>query len=129
MNKTTLWLGGAALSLLLGGAQAQSLDDLKRDNATPGDVLTYGMGYNNQRYSPLKQINAKNAGKLRPVWAYSLNNPQGQESQPIVHNGVMYVTTHNTTVALDPMTGKQIWKQDIEAAKRMNVLHPELPTA
>ena len=114
MNKTTLWLGGAALSLLLGGAQAQSLDDLKRDNATPGDVLTYGMGYNNQRYSPLKQINAKNAAKLRPVWAYSLNNPQGQESQPIVHNGVMYVTTHNTTVALDPATGKQIWKQEIE---------------
>jgi alcohol dehydrogenase (cytochrome c) len=114
MNKTTLWLGGAALSLLLGGAQAQSLDDLRRDNATPGDVLTYGMGYNNQRYSPLKQINAKNAGKLRPVWAYSLNNPQGQESQPIVHNGVMYVTTHNSTVALDPATGKQIWKQDIE---------------
>ena len=114
MTTTTRWAGAAALALLATSLHAQSLDDLKRDSATPGDVLTYGMGYNNQRYSPLKQINAKNAGKLRPVWAYSLNNPQGQESQPIVHNGVMYVTTHNTTVALDPATGKQIWKQDIE---------------
>lgn len=107
-------LGSLALASLMGLAQAQGLDDLKRDSATPGDVLTYGMGYNNQRYSPLKQIHTKNAGKLRPVWAYSLNNPQGQESQPIVHNGVMYVTTHNTTVAIDPATGKQIWKQEIE---------------
>jgi alcohol dehydrogenase (cytochrome c) len=114
MTTATRWAGAAALALLATGLPAQTLDDLKRDSATPGDVLTYGMGYNNQRYSPLKQINAKNAGKLRPVWAYSLNNPQGQESQPIVHNGVMYVTTHNTTVAIDPATGKQIWKQDIE---------------
>ncbi len=29
-----------------------------------------------------------------PVWNYSLNNSQGQESQPIVYQGVMYVTTH-----------------------------------
>lgn len=114
MTSATRWAGAAALALLATGLHAQSLDDLKRDHGTPGDVLTYGMGYNNQRYSPLKQINTRNAAKLRPVWAYSLNNPQGQESQPIVHNGVMYVTTHNTTVALDPATGKQLWKQEIE---------------
>lgn len=94
--------------------QAQSLDALKADAVTPGDVLTYGMGYENQRYSPLKQISVKNASKLQPLWAYSLNNPQGQESQPLVHDGVMYVTTFNATIALDPLSGKQIWKQDIE---------------
>lgn len=107
-------LGSAVLLTALGPAQAQSIDDLKRDAATPGDVLTYGMGYNNQRYSTLKQIDTGNAGKLRPVWAYSLNNPQSQESQPIVYQGVMYVTTHNSTVALNPVTGKQIWKQEFE---------------
>lgn len=107
-------LGGALLLAALGTAQAQTLDDLKRDAATPGDVLTYGMGYNNQRYSALKQINTGNVGKLQPVWAYSLNNPQSQESQPIVYQGVMYVTTHNSTVALNPVTGKQIWKQEFD---------------
>ena len=115
MNITRWLAAGAALaSLAAPPVLAQSDAALKADATTPGDVLTYGMGYNNQRYSPLKQINAKNAGKLQPAWSYSLNNPQGQESQPIVHDGVMYVTTFNSTVALDPITGKQLWKQEIE---------------
>ncbi|QJC57706.1 Quinohemoprotein alcohol dehydrogenase ADH IIB [Polaromonas vacuolata] len=111
--KPTLFCS-AVLLLALGSAHAQSLDDLKRDAATNGDVLTYGMGYNNQRYSSLKQINKGNASKLHPVWAYSLNNSQSQESQPIIYQGVMYVTTHNTTVAINPVTGKQIWKQEFD---------------
>lgn len=105
---------GWLVALVLSGAQAQGLEALRNDSRTPGDVLTYGMGYNNQRYSPLKQINTRNVGKLQPVWAYSLNNPQGQEAQPIVHQGVMFITTHNSTVALNPLTGKQIWKHEIE---------------
>ena len=45
----TRWLTSAAALLALGTslAQAQSLDALKADAGTPGDVLTYGMGYNN----------------------------------------------------------------------------------
>jgi len=63
--KITRWLAaGAALALLaLPLAQAQSDAALKADANTPGDVLTYGMGYNNQRYSALKQISSKNAAK------------------------------------------------------------------
>lgn len=108
------FLSAALPWLILTGAQAQSQQALRNDAATPGDVLTYGMGYHNQRYSPLKQIHTRNVSKLQPLWAYSLNNPQGQESQPVVHDGVMYVTTHNATIALDPLSGRQIWKQDIE---------------
>ena len=74
------------------------------------------MGYSNQRYSPLKSISKGNVAKLSPVWNYSLNNSQGQESQPIIHDGMMFVTTHTTTVAVDPLTGKQIWKQELEFA-------------
>ena len=118
MTKTpwTRWLTSAAALLALGTplTQAQSLDALKADAGTPGDVLTYGMGYNNQRYSALTQINARNVDKLQPAWVYSLNNPQGQESQPIIHDGVMYVTTFNATMAINPLTGKQLWKSDIE---------------
>ncbi len=115
MNITRWLAAGAALaSLVAAPVQAQSDTALKADAATPGDVLTYGMGYNNQRYSPLKAINTSNAAKLQPTWSYSLNNAQSQESQPIIHEGVMYVTTFNSTVALDPLTGKQLWKQEIE---------------
>lgn len=110
---------GAALLLSLIctlPVMAQSLQDLRADDKTSGDVLTYGMGYNNQRYSALDQINKATVKNLVPVWNYSLNNPQGQESQPIIHNGVMYVTTHTSTVAINALTGRQIWKQEIEYA-------------
>jgi alcohol dehydrogenase (cytochrome c) len=43
-----------------GPALAQSATDLLNDHRTAGDVLTYGMGYNNQRYSALKSINKSN---------------------------------------------------------------------
>jgi alcohol dehydrogenase (cytochrome c) len=107
-------LAAALCALALCTAQAQDDQALRNDAKSTGDVLTYGMGYNNQRYSTLKQINTGNVKKLVPVWAYSLNNTQSHESQPIVHDGVMYVTTHNATVAINPLTGKQIWKTDVE---------------
>lgn len=103
------------ISMCVGAAsQAQTLSDLLNDEKETANVLTYGMGYSNQRYSPLKSINKANVGKLVPVWNYSLNNSQAQESQPIVMDGVMYVTTHSSTVAIDAVTGKQIWKQELD---------------
>lgn len=93
-----------------GSVMAQSAMDLKNDSKTPGDVLTYGMGHDTTRFSPLNQINLDSVKKLRPVWTYSLADKRGQESQPLVYNGVMYVTTHNSTVALDAVTGRQVWK-------------------
>jgi alcohol dehydrogenase (cytochrome c) len=91
-------------------ALAQTADDLKNDEKTPGDVLVYGMGYSAQRFSPLSQINKENAGKLVPVWAYSMGDIRGAEGFPVVHDGVIFTTTHNSTVAVDALTGKQIWR-------------------
>ena len=59
-------------------AFAQSADELINDTATPGDVLTYGMGYGQQRFSQLDQINADNVGQLTPAWVYSLDDSRGQ---------------------------------------------------
>ena len=115
MNRATL----LACALALGGltsVQAQSDADLRNDQATSGDITTHGMGYNNQRYSTLKKINKGNVDKMVPVWTYSLNNLHGQESQPIIFDGMMFVTTHTATIAIDPLTGRQIWKQDLEFA-------------
>ncbi|MFI4932721.1 MAG: PQQ-binding-like beta-propeller repeat protein, partial [Burkholderiales bacterium] len=105
---------GAMLALVFCGAQAQNDEALKNDGKSTSDVLTYGMGYNNQRYSPLTQVNTKSVGKLVPVWAYSLNNTQSHESQPIVYQGIMYVTTHDATVAINAETGKQLWRTAVE---------------
>ena len=91
-------------------ALAQTADDLRNDQKTPGDVLVYGMGYAGQRFSPLTRINKDNVRRLVPVWAYSLSDLQGGESFPIVKDGVIYVTTHNSTAAVDAMSGRQIWR-------------------
>ena len=104
-----------AVSLALAGSVfAQSASDLVNDTSTPEDVLTYGMGYGQQRFSPLDTINADNVSGLAPVWVYSLNDGRGQESFPLVKDGVMYVTTHNATMALDVASGKQIWKTSVD---------------
>jgi alcohol dehydrogenase (cytochrome c) len=89
---------------------AQTSEDLKNDEKSTADVLVYGMGYSAQRYSPLTQINKQNVSRLVPVWGYSLADLQGGESFPIVKDGVIYITTHNSTAAVDALTGKQIWR-------------------
>ena len=90
----TIASAACVLFLLGAGASAQTLDDLKKDGngGSTDNVLTYGMGYHQQRYSPLKQINKQTVKRLVPVWNLSLDNNWGEQAQPIVHNGVMYVT-------------------------------------
>ena len=97
-------------------AIAQTADDLKKDGngGTTDNILTYGMGYHQNRYSPLKQVNRETVKRLVPVWNLSLDNNWGEQAQPIVYNGVMYVTNARATVAIDVGTGKQIWKQTLD---------------
>jgi len=104
------------LALLGTGAAAQTFDDLKKDGngGSTDNILTYGMGYHQQRYSPLKQINKQTVKRLVPVWSVSLDNNWGEQAQPIIYNGVMYVTNAKATVAIDVATGKQIWKQTLD---------------
>ena len=51
-----------------------------------------------------------------PVWTFSPNNLHGQESQPSIFDDVMFVTTHTALIAIDPLKGRQIWRQDVEFA-------------
>ena len=98
-------LVGAALPL---GAIAQTSEDLRNAATNTRDVLVYGMGYSGQRYSPLNKINRENVSRLVPIWGYSLADLNGGEAFPIIKDGVIYVTTHNATAAVDALTGKQV---------------------
>jgi len=100
-------LVGAALPL---GAIAQTSEDLRNAATITRDVLVYGMGYSGQRYSPLNKINRENVSRLVPIWGYSLADLNGGEAFPIIKDGVIYVTTHNATAAVDALTGKQVWR-------------------
>jgi alcohol dehydrogenase (cytochrome c) len=77
-------------------------------------VHYYGLEQNLQRYSPLTQINDGNVHQLKPSWVLSLGDNRGQQTQPLVINGVMYITSHNATYAVDARSGRQIWKSIIQ---------------
>jgi len=87
------------------------------DNAA-GDtkeVLTWGMGNEGQRYSPLKQVNTDTVKRLVPAWSFSFGGEKqrGQESQPVIHNGKMFVTaSYSRIYALDAATGQKLWKYE-----------------
>jgi alcohol dehydrogenase (cytochrome c) len=95
-------------------ALAQTAEDLVNDEKTPGDVLTYGMGYAQHRYSPLTQIDRDTVKRLVPAWSYSMSDNRGLEAQALVKDGAIYLTDHEKTVAVDALTGKEIWKAMIE---------------
>jgi alcohol dehydrogenase (cytochrome c) len=105
----------AAMLLLAGTAvSAQTTEELNNDGKNTDNILTYGMGYHQQRYSRLKDINKNTVKRLVPVWSLSLDNQWGEQAQPIVHNGVMYVTNARHTVAINVSNGKQIWRHTLD---------------
>ena len=76
--------------------------------------LLHGRSYDNQRYSPLKQITADNIKSLSLVALVQTGMPASFETTPIVANGVMYITTpvvdHKMMIiALNASTGEQLW--------------------
>src|SRR6202166_5143392 len=112
--KRSIGLAAGLVILASFGASAQTTDQLVKGATDTSNVLNYGMGYNLQRFSPLTQVNRDNAKDLVPVWNYSYADDRSEESQPLVYQGVIYVTTHNATMAVDVKTGKQIWKTKVE---------------
>ncbi len=105
----------AAMALSSLSAWAVTDQDILNDTKTPGDIVTNGLGLQGQRYSSLDALNTQNVSQLRPVWAFSLGGEKqrGQESQPMIKDGVMYVTgSYSRVYAIDARTGKELWQYD-----------------
>jgi alcohol dehydrogenase (cytochrome c) len=114
MGKLSL---GAVLFAAFGAvAHAQTQQELLRDGngGSTDHVLTYGMGYHQQRYSPLKQITRSTVKRLVPVWSASLANEFGEQGQPLVYKGVLYTANVKRVVAIDVATGRQRWATALE---------------
>ncbi|WP_188035951.1 PQQ-dependent dehydrogenase, methanol/ethanol family [Pseudomonas sp. EZ-C24] len=79
----------------------------------PGNWMSHGRTYDEQRYSPLNTINDRNVNQLGLAWSYKLDLDRGVEATPIVVDGVMYTTGPFSVVyALDARNGKLLWKYD-----------------
>jgi alcohol dehydrogenase (cytochrome c) len=88
---------------------------IENDAASSSDVLSWGMGTRGQRHSPSTKINVSNVANLVPVWSFSFGGEKqrGQESQPIIHNGKMFVTgSYSRLFALDAKTGTKLWQYE-----------------
>jgi alcohol dehydrogenase (cytochrome c) len=109
------------LALILWGvcaARAEGNDSVQSEiNVSTPDMLaamgdnwlSYNGDYSGRRYSPLSQINVRNANQLRAEWVFHSRNSDHLEVTPVVVNGTMFVTSANDTFALDAQTGRTIW--------------------
>src|SRR2546429_3861812 len=76
----------------------------------PADWLMLNRTYDEQRFSPLAEINRENVGRLRMAWSRGMA-PGTVESVPIVYQGVMYFVTPGAGVlAVDATNGDLVWE-------------------
>ena len=79
----------------------------------PGNWLSHGRTYDEQRYSPLDQVNDGNVGQLGLAWYYDFDTNRGLEATPIVVDGVMFATgSWSRVYALDARSGELLWQYD-----------------
>jgi PQQ-dependent dehydrogenase (methanol/ethanol family) len=99
--------------------QAQSSIVDEPTIADPGsEWLNYGRGYKEQRFSPLDSIHRDNIDDLDLAWSFKFDTARGMEATPLVHNGVIYISTGWSHIhALDARTGEQLWHYDAQVPK------------
>ena len=109
--------GAILLSLMLAGSANAALirhaTQAKTTAATANvDWPVFGNNTDNNRFSPLTQIDTTNVGTLGLAWTQSEGpNLTAFETDPVVVNGVMYYTTNADQVrAVNAATGSQIWQ-------------------
>jgi alcohol dehydrogenase (cytochrome c) len=103
---------GIVAAGLVGMATASAAQDraLIEANSDRDNWRLHGRTYDNQRFSPLTQINPANVAKLTLVSTLHTGVANSFEATPIMVNGVLYiVTATNHVQAWDAATGRQIW--------------------
>lgn len=109
-----LWGWGAVIGAALALAGCQRGVDAERLAAPEaGEWLSYGRTHDEQRFSPLDQVNKTTVGRLGLAWWAEFDTDRGQEATPLVHDGVLYTTTTWSKVyAFDATTGAPLWSYD-----------------
>jgi quinohemoprotein ethanol dehydrogenase len=83
------------------------------DESVGNNWLVGGRTFDEQHFSPLKQITDRNIGKLGLAWATDIESAMGLATEPIVVDGVIYVSAPQSRVyAVDAVSGKVLWRFD-----------------
>jgi quinohemoprotein ethanol dehydrogenase len=89
----------------------------------PGQWMSVGRTYDEQRFSPLAQINAETVGRLGLAWYADINTERGMEASPLVIDGLLYnVQPWNVVTAYDAKTGRVLWSYDPQVPLRFGRL-------
>ena len=101
-------------SLLIGTIVFTSIQSQAKDVDWP----MYGLDYNHQRHSPLTQIKTNNVANLQSTWRVHTGVKASFQATPLVVDRVMYVSLpFNHVLALDAVTGKEIWRYQHQRKK------------
>ena len=94
-----------------GPAAQVSAERLTKAADEPGQWMTYGGTYAEQRFSKLAAINRDNVKQLGLSWFADYDTNLQQTGTPLYIDGVLYVSTAWSKVyAYDAKSGKQIWE-------------------
>ncbi|TXS96020.1 PQQ-dependent dehydrogenase, methanol/ethanol family [Parahaliea maris] len=102
-------------SCLAASAQGKAVTEerLVKADSEPGNWMSTGRNYGEERYSPLKQVTDDNVDNLGLAWSYKYEVDRVVEATPIVVDGVMYTTgAYSMVFALDAKTGEELWRYD-----------------
>jgi quinoprotein glucose dehydrogenase len=95
-------------------------------SAEKDEWSTYGHDGTGQRFSPLNQIDRTNVSKLKVAWTFRTGDiyvpehgrPPAFEATPLFVDGTLFLPTPlGRVIALDPVTGKQLWAFDSHVNK------------
>ena len=97
-------------------------------SAAAGEWRHYAGDAGSSKYSPLGQVTRANVSRLEIAWRWSTPDneivktnparPYAYQDTPLLVNGVLYtVTSLGVYAAIDPVTGRTIWKYDPETWK------------
>lgn len=102
-------LNVALVPLKQPSTQGPTQAELDAGDAATTNWLMYNKGYRGERYSALRQINAGNVARLRPVCMYQLGELGTFSTGPVMYDGIVYTTTHLGTFAIDAATCVKRW--------------------
>ena len=84
--------------------------------------LHYGGDYRGFRHSPLDTLNPDSVKQLQVAWAFPTGTTGQFEVSPVVHDGVMFVTSsYNRLFALDAADGTLLWRYDHQQPKDLRL--------
>ncbi|MDX1492238.1 MAG: PQQ-dependent dehydrogenase, methanol/ethanol family [Pseudohongiellaceae bacterium] len=111
-----------AETMVEAGPRLVGAEDIIAADTNNAEWLSHGRTYEEQRYSPLSQVNRETVQDLGVAWSFELDTNRGQEATPLVIDGDIYFTSAwSKAFALDARTGEEKWRYDPEVPGKYGV--------